>query len=543
MNFDMKRLLARGKEILSDFTAGQKAMTAIAVVALLVGAYLFSTWAAKPSYTPLFSNLAATDASAITDKLTAQKEPFQLTDGGTTILVPEKDVYQLRLDMAKASLPANGSSGFDLLDKGGITTSQFQQNVEYQQAIEDELQKTIESINGISAAVVNVVIPTQDVFSNDSTKATASVLVTDDPSQPLSGEEVQAIVHLVSSSVEGLAPGDVTVADSQGNVLSAPGVNGEATSASSLQDQQTAAYEQRVSDAVQTMLQPLVGAGNVVVKVAANLDFSTQNTESESYPQPVASGTASPLPLSETKNTEIYSGNGAGSATGILGPDNIAVPAPSGTASPGSYSSQNITTDNAIGRVVQQVQTAPGSVTGLQVAVLLDSTAAKGISTAQIQKLVANAAGVQPSRGDSVQVSEMPFNQTQAKANAKALAAAASAKSMKSLMGYGQDGGLALLLLGAIWLFMRKAKKSRSQSTFMTTSERLELEEARRMLALVSSQEELAGQHMPALSPSMAGQLEMHRPTIEAQIGDLVERQPEEVAQLLRGWLADRRTT
>jgi flagellar M-ring protein FliF len=542
MNLDFKRMLNRGRDTLGGFTAGQKAMTVIAIVAVLMGGYLFSTWAAKPNYSPLFTNLAATDASSITDKLTAQKEPFKLADGGTTILVPQKDVYQLRLDMAKDNLPADGSTGFDLLDKGGITTSQFQQNVEYQQAIEDELDKTIESINGISAAVVNVVIPSQDVFSDDSTKPTASVLVTDDPSNPLTGEQVQAIVHLVSSSVEGLDPTDVTVADSQGDVLNAPGVDGEATSQSSLQDQQTAAYEARVSNAVQTMLEPIVGAGNVVVKVAANLNFNTQDTESESYPQPVASGTSSPLPLSQTKSSETYTGNGGTSAAGILGPDNIAVPSGSASASAGTYLSENSTTDNAIGRVVQQVQTAPGAVTGLQVAVVLNSTAAKGINMSQIQKLVANAAGVQTSRGDSVQVSTLPFDQTQAKANAKALAAAAKSKSMQSLMNYGKTGVLAVILLAVVFLFTRKAKKARSQSSFMTTSERLELEEARRMLALVSSQEELAGQQLPAISPAGRGQLELQRPALDAQIGDLVERQPEEVAQLLRGWLADRRT-
>lgn len=542
MNLDFKRILNRGRDTLGEFTAGQKAMTVIAIVALLFGGYFFSTWAAKPSYTPLFSNLAATDASSITDKLTAQKEPFQLADGGTTILVPQKDVYQLRLDMAKDDLPASGSSGFDLLDKGGITTSQFQQNVEYQQAIEDELEKTIESINGISAAVVNVVIPSQDVFSDDSTKPTASVLVTDDPSNPLTGEQVQAIVHLVSSSVEGLDPADVTVADSQGDVLNAPGVNGEATSQSSLQDQQTAAYEARVSAAVQTMLEPIVGAGHVVVKVAANLNFDTQNTESESYPQPVASGTVAPLPLSETRNTETYNGTSGNSAAGILGPDNIAVPSGSANPSPGTYVSQDLTTDNAIGRVVQQVQTAPGSVTGLQVAVLLDSAAAKGVNTAQIEKLVANAAGVQTSRGDTVQVSTMPFDQTQAKANAKALAAAAKSKSMNSLINYGKTGVLAVILLAVVFLFMRKAKKARGQSSFMTTSERLELEESRRMLALVSAQDQTGSQLSSGLSPSGQNQLEMQRPALDAQIGDLVERQPEEVAQLLRGWLADRRT-
>ena len=535
MNFNLKSLLDRGRGVFSDFTAGQKTVTALVVVGLIVGGYLFSSWASKPTYTPLFSNLATSDASAITDKLTSAKEPYQLADGGTTILVPQKDVYQLRLDMAKDNLPANADSGFSLLDKGGITTSQFQQNVEYQQALEGELVKTIESIDGVSAAVVNIVLPANDVFSDDSTKPTASVLVTTDPSKPLNAGQVQAVVHLVASSVEGLDPNDVTVADSQGNVLSAPGVNGALSGATSMQDQQTAAYEQRVSSAVQALLQPLVGPGHVIVQVNASLNFDSQQTTSEQYVQP-SPGT-SPIPLSETKSSEVYSGTSPNSA-GILGPDNIAVPTAS--ASPGSYSSSSSTTDNAIGRVVQQVNTAPGAVQHLSVAVLLDSSTAAKISTADVQKLVENAAGVQTSRGDSVQVSTMPFDDSAAKAAQKDLAAAAKAKSMNKLIGYGKDGLIGFLVLAAAAFFMRKAKKSQENSPVLSTSERLELEEARRMRAILAAQQDDV---MAELVPGPRGQdrLELGRVELDSEIGELVERQPEEVAQLLRGWLADRR--
>jgi flagellar M-ring protein FliF len=537
MNFNMKYMLDRGRGVLSDFTAGQKTVTALVVVGLIVGGYLFSSWASKPTYTPLFSNLATSDASAITDKLTSAKEPFKLADGGTTILVPQKDVYQLRLDMAKDDLPANADSGFSLLDKGGITTSQFQQNVEYQQALEGELVKTIESIDGVSAAVVNVVLPSDDVFSDDSTKPTASVLVTDDPSKPLSAGQVQAIVHLVASSVEGLDPNDVTVADSEGNVLSAPGVDGALSGASSMQDQETAAYEQRVSNAVQNLLQPLVGAGHVIVQVNASLNFDTQQTTSEQYVQP-SPGT-SPMPLSETQSNETYTGTSPNSA-GILGPDNIAVPSASSSAAPGNYSNSSSTTDNAIGRVVQQVNTAPGAVQHLSVAVLLDSATAAKVNTADVQKLVENAAGVQTSRGDTVQVSSMPFDQTAAKAAQADLAAAAKTKSMSKLMGYAKDGVIGLLVLGAAVFFMRKAKKAQENSPMLSTSERLELEDARRVRAILAAQQEdVVRELVPG--PRGNDRLELGRVELDSEIGELVERQPEEVAQLLRGWLADRR--
>jgi len=540
MTFDLKRLLERGRAIFADFTAGQKTVTALIVVGLIIGGYLFSSWASKPTYAPLFSNLAASDASAITDKLSSAKEPYKLSDGGTTILVPQKDVYQLRLDMAKDNLPTGGVSGFSLLDKGGITTSQFQQNVEYQQALEGELVKTIEAIDGVRAAVVNVVLPSDDVFSDDSSKSTASVLVTTDPSKPLNAGTVQAIVHLVSSSVEGLDPNEVTVADSHGNVLSAPGVDGVLSGASTLQAQETTAYEQRVSNAVQSLLQPLVGPGHVIVQVNANLNFDSQKTTSEQYVQPTPGST--PFPLSETKSSETYSGSNPGSA-GILGPDNIAVPsaAASGSAGSGSYSSSSSTTDNAIGRVVQEVNTAPGSVQRLSVAVLLDSATASKVNVADVQKLVENAAGVQQSRGDSVQVSTMPFDQTQAKQAQADLAAAAKSKDMDKLIGYAKDGLIGFLVLGLVAFFMRRAKKAQERSPVLSTSERLELEDARRMRAILAAQQEEVVRELAPAPRAGDDRLELGRVELDSEIGDLVERQPEEVAQLLRGWLADRR--
>ena len=123
------------------------------------------SWAGKPSYVPLFSNLSSSDAAAITQKLAANKVPYELAEDGQQVLVPQGDVYQQRLDMAAAGLPSSGDQGYSLLDSSGVTTSQFQQQVEYQQAVSDELEKTIESISGVSSALVNVVIPQQSLFS------------------------------------------------------------------------------------------------------------------------------------------------------------------------------------------------------------------------------------------------------------------------------------------------------------------------------------------------------------------------------------------
>ncbi len=154
----------------------------------------------------LFNNLSGEDASAIVENLTAEGVTYELADGGATIMVPKDQVYDLRIQMSGQGLPANSDSGYALLDKQGITTSEFMQHVGYQRALEGELNKTIGSIDGVQAATVHLAIPQKDVFSDDAEKPTASVLIAAQGNTPLSNQQVQSVVHLVASSVDGLDP-------------------------------------------------------------------------------------------------------------------------------------------------------------------------------------------------------------------------------------------------------------------------------------------------------------------------------------------------
>ena len=181
-------------------------MTALAIVGVVIGGVMFTSWANKPSYSPLYSNLAASDAASITSKLASDKVPYRLTDAGGTIEVPVNDVYSERIKLAAAGLPSSGQSGYSLLDKQGITTSEFTQQVDFQRAMEGELAKTITAIDGVAAASVHLVIPQQDVFAQSTSTASAAVLVSMTPGSSLSPTQVQAIVHLVASSVEGPRP-------------------------------------------------------------------------------------------------------------------------------------------------------------------------------------------------------------------------------------------------------------------------------------------------------------------------------------------------
>jgi flagellar M-ring protein FliF len=287
------------RSLFSGFTGGQKAMTAIAVVVALVGAGLFVSWASKPTYAPLFSGLSSTDAAAVTAKLAEAKEPYQLADGGQTILVPQADVYQQRITLSGEGLPSGngGGDGYSLLDKQSMTSSDFQQQVTYQRALEGELRKTIEAIDGVQTAVVHLAVPKEDVFTENAAVPTASVLVQTSPTSPLKPAQVEAIVHLVSSSVPQLTADQVTVADSSGRVLNSGGEEG-ASAQNDARAQQAQSIEDDTTSSVQSMLDKLVGPGHAVVRVDAALNFDQTKVDREEY---IADKQNPPLTASTTK--------------------------------------------------------------------------------------------------------------------------------------------------------------------------------------------------------------------------------------------------
>ena len=150
--------LARIRSVLSTISLGQKVVIGLLAAGLVLGGFFFYTWITAPTYSPLFSNLASTDASAIVDELDAEGVTYELADGGTTIMVPKDQVYNLRLTMSGKGLPAGQDTGYALLDEQGITTSEFQQQVTYQRALEGELANTLKALDGVNGAVVHIAL-------------------------------------------------------------------------------------------------------------------------------------------------------------------------------------------------------------------------------------------------------------------------------------------------------------------------------------------------------------------------------------------------
>jgi len=507
------------KRFASEFTTGQKAVTlaATVAVAVVVGAFAFMSFSSRPNYTTLFTNLQSSDAASITTKLTTDKVPYQLADGGTTIMVPASDVDQERLSLAQAGLPATSTVGLSLLDKEGITSSNMTQQADYLQALQGELEQTIDAIQNVTSSQVNIALPANQDFalSNDSPTG-ASVLVTMRAGQSLTDSEVQSIVHLVGSSVPNLSSSSVTVADSNGNLLAGPGVaQGQGGSGS-----QTDTYDQGVQAKVDAYLAAALGQNNADVQVDATLSYDQVSTTTQSI-TPGANGQPPSFCTQTSNSDQTYSGTGtppggtAGTITAATG------------SSPGTYNNTQQSQQCETDQQTKTVQQAPGTVESQSVAVLVNSKSIpKGLSLANLQKGVAAAAGIDTARGDQLAFSSMPFNTAAAQQAAKAAAAGSSANQKQALGSLIKTGVVFLVIAVVLFLLWRSAKKARLRAPSQVFGPS-DIAALRRSLA-----DEPTGQLPAAMSAISNGQE-------TGEVNQFIDSQPDDVATMLRGWLAD----
>lgn len=250
---------------------------AAGVVALILVAAL---WSRTPDYSVLFSNLDDRDGGAIVSALSQMNVPYQFSENGSAILIPKDKVHEARMQLASQGLPRGGNIGFELLDQSRFGASQFSEQITYQRALEGELSSSIMAVHSIQEARVHLAIPRETLFVRDRQAPTASVLVTLYPGRSLSESQVSAIQWLVSSSVPSLPAENVSVVDQDGRLLTQPA--GEAGS-SNVQREFVTDVEQRAVQRIMTLLNPLLGPGNVRAQVSADVDFAAREHTSETY--------------------------------------------------------------------------------------------------------------------------------------------------------------------------------------------------------------------------------------------------------------------
>lgn len=248
----------------------------------VVGIVFMVGWLNSVTYARLYSGLDESEAGEVVTYLNDNKIPYQLSDGGRSVEVPSDQVYQARISLASQGLPRGGSIGYSIFDQNNLGMTDFLQNLNFRRALEGELTRTIMQLSEVQAARVHIVIPRDRLFEADQKSATASVIL------KLSGGgmgkgKIKGITHLVASSVEGLTPGNITIVDYDGNLLSSGETGDLATGLSSTQLDVRKQVEQYLESKAQTMMDGVLGSGKSIVRVTADLDFQQLERTSEIF--------------------------------------------------------------------------------------------------------------------------------------------------------------------------------------------------------------------------------------------------------------------
>ena len=488
-------LKARLNGMRETFSTAQLVIIGVLAVIGIIGTYALLRWVSQTPYDVLYSGLSSKDASAVTTRLSSDGVPYRLSGDGGTISVPRNKLAAERISVGAAGVVTGGNAGWSLIDKESLTTSSFQQQVDYQQALEGELTTALSAISGISTAKVDLVLPQQQLFATDQQPASASVLLTTNSS--FTASQVPAVVNLVASAVQNLAPADVTVTDTNGNLLTGNGATGG--------NDQGQQYGDQLAARAQAMLNTMLGAGKAYVQVAATVDHSSHTVDKTTYNKQSA------VPLAQSKTTQTYSGPGAASAAGALS-TTTTTGTTSGTSGTNAYKQSNVNSQYGVDTTNEKTEIPAGQVTNLSVAVAVDSTAKNLPSVASITQLVSAAVGLQPSRGDTIAVTPAPF--------AAALTAPAAAKGgLLSNPLIPTAVGVLLLLLVA-FLLARALRRTTFVDLPLPAPGELTAGGSARTVAALPGQRAL-----PAGSDGSQSLL------------TTAESEPDEVAKLLHGWM------
>ncbi|MCL4551427.1 MAG: flagellar M-ring protein FliF [Bacteroidetes bacterium] len=384
--------------ILNKLNPRQKLMLGIGVLLTVVFLGFLIIVLNEPTYTTLYSGLSQEDASKVIEHLTSQKVPYKIEDNGQSIKVPREKVYELRLTLAGKGIPSSGIIGYEIFDKTTMGMSEFMQKLNYKRALEGELARTIQQQDGVVGVRVHIVIPQKTVFKEEEKAPTASVVLKLKNNSMPSKENIQAIVNLLCGSVEGLEPAKVSVIDTRGRILNNDNDEGPLAYASSRQYEIKKSVENYLVQKAQSMLDNVLGYGNSMIQVNADLNFDQVEKTMEQYDP------ESQVAISEQSIKANNSGRQKNDST--------------------STSNDNTLTNYEVSKSIQKVVEGSGNIKRLSVAAVINDIPKeikKGEKTEtvydprpadqmkKLEEIVRNAIGVDAQRNDQFSIVDIPF--------------------------------------------------------------------------------------------------------------------------------------
>lgn len=452
--------MGRWLDAFRTMDANRRFLAICIVVGLVAGTIVVGWWVRHITYGVLYTRLPAEEAGEVIDQLDQMKVPYKISDGGSSIMVPSGQVYDLRLRLAAAGLPRGGAVGFEIFDKTNLGVTDFLQKVNYRRALEGELAKSIASLQEVSAARVHIVLPESRLFSEDQKPTTASVILKVNPVGRLQPGRVAAITHLVASAVEGLDPGRVTVLDQNGNLLSSGTDDSIVGGVSNRQLELQKNVESYLKDKAQTLLDGVLGAGRSIVRVNAQLNFEQAEKTIEEYdPDNLAIVSQQQTTEKSKDNSTSAEGEGEG----------------------GESTTETALTNYEVSRTVQKIVSAVGTIERLTVSVIVDGVpqaAAEGSEDAaptivprsqeelnSISALVKAAVGIETERNDHIEVLSVPFDNSGMEQERQELE---KTEQREFYYDIARKVGYGLAILAGAFIALRIVKKSlRTLSSLM----------------------------------------------------------------------------
>jgi flagellar M-ring protein FliF len=503
----------------------QRVSLVVAALAVIAGLIAVSMWSHRPDYQLLYAKLGDKDSGAVISYLETQNIPHQITAGGSAVMVPSDQVYKIRMDLASKGMPSGDGVGFEIFDKGQFGLSDFVQRTNYLRAVQGELARTIGQVQGVHAARVMIVQPENRLLlTEQGVKSTASVFI-DLGGGRLEIDSVNAIRHLVANSVQGLAPDDVAVVDNHGRVLSEELKQDPTLGTASSQMRYRQQVEDYLGKKVESMLASVIGPGNAVVRVSAEIDTEATTLTEEKYDpdgQVVRSQTTTE---DKANSVEAHSGGGAVGVSSNV-PDKAGVAAANNGGRPSTTTDSdrtNKTTTYEINRTLTNVTRAPGSVKNVTAAVLIAPRPAAAGATpvkrtpeelASLRQLVVNALGLKVAQGQSldglVTVSEMPF--VAEPLTPEVAAAAVGEGKMTTVMELASRWGAVVVAIGLFVVFIRMLGKQKPEPMPV---------------------------EVLTLPPDIAARSRPNPNTVTAEmLNELIRAKPANVGTALREWIA-----
>ena len=507
----------------------------------------------QPEWRILYASLTDKDGGAVIAALAQMNVPHKFSEGGTAILVPAHQVHEARLRLASQGLPKGGTVGFELVENQKFGATQFQERLNFQRGLEGELARSIMALSAVQSARVHLALPNQSAFIREQQKPSASVLLTLYGGRSLERGQIAGIVHLVASSVAELQPKAVSVLDQTGTLLSQlPGEAPNGLDAPQLQYvRQT---EQSLSHRILTILEPIVGPGNVKAQVTADIDFTQSESTAELYTpnQGNAPAAVRSQQLSEAPN---HAGQAAGGSPGALSNQPPASPAshvngaPQALAVGGAPAAHSVkrdaVTNYEVDKTVKVVRSASGTVRRLSAAVIVNhqsatgtdgKAVAKALSAAQMEQINAlarEAIGFSKDRGDSVQVVNAPFS-TPVTGPAAEVPLWRQPELLELARGLGPWLALPLavlvIVLGMVRPAVRAARLSPPRMLDTTVQDPVAL----------AAPGSLAGQALPLapmLPTAQSAKLDARSAQLET-IRQIAKQNPGTVANVVRNWVS-----